>query len=120
MSGNERAGDIDPLYRVNKFAVPDAARQEFLDLVARTFAVVRRQEGYVRDWVLEQNSGPGVFNFVTMIEFASDEVAPRVAAALNELDRNLGLDREAMMTRLGIRTDFGGYKRLETASKDVR
>lgn len=111
MSGNERAAS-QPLYRVNKFAVPREAREEFLDLVAKTFAVVRRQEGYVRDWVLEQNSGPGVFNFVTMIEFATDDVAPKVAAALGELDRELGLDREAMMARLDIRTDFGSYKRL--------
>ncbi len=113
MSANGQAGGTEPLYRVNKFAVPKAARQEFLDLVAKTFAVVRRQDGYVRDWILEQNSGPGVFNFVTMIEFASDDVAPRVAAALRDLDRELGLDREALMARLDIRTDFGSYKALE-------
>ncbi|WP_085024852.1 antibiotic biosynthesis monooxygenase family protein [Ensifer aridi] len=115
MSGNELAVSR-PLYRVNKFAVPDEAREKFLELVAKTFAVIRRQDGYVRDWVLEQNSGPGIFNFVTMIEFASDEVAPRIAAALGELDRELGLDRDALMAELNIRTDFGSYKRLEPLS----
>lgn len=112
MSGIDRAR-TEPLYRVNKFAVPKESRSEFLDLVAKTFAVVRRQEGYVRDWVLEQNTGPGIYNFVTMIEFTSEEVAPRVVAALAELDRQLGLDRETLMAQLDIRTDFGSYKRLE-------
>ncbi|MCG5478557.1 antibiotic biosynthesis monooxygenase family protein [Sinorhizobium alkalisoli] len=113
MSEIERAAS-QPLYRVNKFAVPPEARDEFLDLVAKTFAVVRSQEGYVREWILEQNAGPGVFNFVTMIEFASEEVAPRIVSALAALDRELRLDREAMMGRLNIRTDFGSYKRLES------
>lgn len=112
MSGIEQAAS-QPLYRVNKFAVPPEARDEFLDLVAKTFAVIRSQEGHVRDWILEQNSGPGVFNFVTMIEFASEEVAPGVVA-LAALDRELRLDREAMMGRLNIRTDFGSYKRLDS------
>lgn len=113
MSGIEQSAS-QPLYRVNKFAVPPEARDEFLDLVAKTFAVIRSQKGHVRDWILEQNSGPGVFNFVTMIEFASEEVAPRVVAALAALDRELRLDREAMMGRLNIRTDFGSYKRLDS------
>lgn len=45
-----------------------------------------------------------------MIEFANADVAPKVAAALVEFDRQLGLDREALMKMLGIRTDFASYR----------
>lgn len=110
MSNASETAVVAPLYRINKYTVPVEARQQFVELVDKTLAVIRKQDGYVKDLFLEQHAGPGQFDFITMIEFASADVAPKVAAALGEFDRNLGLDREALMKTLGIRTDFASYR----------
>ncbi|MCK3779847.1 antibiotic biosynthesis monooxygenase [Ensifer sesbaniae] len=110
MSTASETAVVAPLYRINKYTVPVEARQQFVELVDKTLAVIRKQDGYVKDLFLEQHAGPGQFDFITMIEFASADVAPKVAAALGEFDRSLGLDREALMKTLGIRTDFASYR----------
>ncbi|HEV7318528.1 MAG TPA: antibiotic biosynthesis monooxygenase [Ensifer sp.] len=110
MSSQSKPAVVAPLYRINKYTVPLEARQQFVELVDKTLAVIRKQDGYVKDLFLEQHAGPGQFDFITMIEFASADVAPKVAAALVDYDRQLGLDREALMKTLGIRTDFASYR----------
>ncbi|WVT73418.1 hypothetical protein QM996_18380 [Sinorhizobium chiapasense] len=53
---------IAPLYRINKYTVPVEARQQFVELVDKTLAVIRKQDGYVKDLFLEQHAGPGQFD----------------------------------------------------------
>jgi heme-degrading monooxygenase HmoA len=55
-------------YRIDKFAVPEAAREEFLMNVLKTHEVLQAQEGFISHQVLEQVSGPGEFNFVTIAQ----------------------------------------------------
>ncbi|OCO98664.1 MULTISPECIES: hypothetical protein [unclassified Ensifer] len=110
MSSLSTTAVVAPLYRINKYTVPVEARQQFVELVDKTLAVIRKQDGYVKDLFLEQHAGPGQFDFITMIEFTNADVAPKVAAALIEFDRELGLDRAALMNTLGIRTDFASYR----------
>jgi heme-degrading monooxygenase HmoA len=62
-----------PFYRVDKFAVPAEGRAEFLERVASTHALLRTQKGFVRDLILEQQSGPGALNFVTLVEWTGPE-----------------------------------------------
>lgn len=116
MSSHAKADVVTPLYRINKFVVPTAARAQFVELVEKTLEVIRSQDGYVKDLFLEQQAGPGKFNFVTMIEFASEAFAPKVAAAIGEFDRSLNLDRAALMEKLGVQTDSASYKSFEAAS----
>ncbi|MEI3854178.1 MULTISPECIES: hypothetical protein [Ensifer] len=115
MSSNAKANVVAPLYRINKFAVPTAARAQFVELVEKTLAVIRSQDGYVKDLFLEQHAGPGKFNFCTVIEFESEAFAPKVAAAIGEFDRGLGIDREALMEKLGVQTDSASYKSFQAA-----
>lgn len=115
MSSISKAGIAAPLYRINKFAVPTAARAEFVELVEKTLAMIRSQDGYVKDLFLEQYAGPGRFNFCTMIEFESETYAPKVAAAIAEFDKSLDLDRAALMEKLGVETDSASYKSFEAA-----
>ena len=61
------------VYRVDKFVVPAAAREEFLRRVEETHQLLRRQPGFIRDAILEQVSGPGRFNIVTIAEWESQE-----------------------------------------------
>jgi antibiotic biosynthesis monooxygenase (ABM) superfamily enzyme len=102
-----------PLCRINKFAVPAESRAAFLDLMAKTHAVLRQQEGVVADRILEQQSGPGVFNFVALIEFAGPEVIDSIVAAVAAFDRQAGIDRQQAMLALNVKTDMGLYHNLE-------
>jgi heme-degrading monooxygenase HmoA len=70
------------IYRVDKFVVPTSAREEFLDRVRRTHALLKAQPGFVQDSVLEQFSGPGEFNVVTTVEWASQEAFESASAVV--------------------------------------
>ena len=79
---NQRDGSV---FRVDKFVVPAAAREEIIGKVKATHELLRRQDGFVQDFLLEQFSGPGEFNLVTIVEWESqaavDKVVPIVKAA---------------------------------------
>jgi hypothetical protein len=102
-----------PLYRINKFSVPVESRDAFLDLMARTHAILRRQDGVVADRILEQQSGPGVFNFVAMIEFAGPQVIDGIVSAVAAYDREAGIDRQQITASLGIKADMGLYRSID-------
>jgi hypothetical protein len=101
------------MIRVNKFAVPEQVRDDFCRILLDTHAAVRRQEGFVRDYILERPAGPGELSIVTVIEFTSPDVIDGVAAALADFDRSRGVGRQEMMARLGVSAEMGLYQRLE-------
>ncbi len=101
-----------PFYRIDKFIVPEAARQAFIDAVSSTDAFMRDQPGFVRHDVLEQIGGPGEFNFVTIAEWESDAVIPAVTAAIARLQAERGFDRNAFLATHGIKADIANYRVL--------
>ena len=56
MSKTDHAHIESAVYRVDKFVVPAAARQEFLERVTQTHQILRGQAGLIRDLILEQSS----------------------------------------------------------------
>ena len=101
------------MIRVNKFAVPEQSRDEFCRILIDTHSVVRRQTGFVRDYILERPAGAGELSIVTVIEFTSPDVIDGVAAALADFDRQRGIGRQEQMARLGVSAEMGLYSRLE-------
>ena len=103
------------MLRVDKFVVPAPAREEFLDKVHATHAVFWTQPGFVRDAILEQSSGPGEFNFVTIVEWENGGAIDGAREAVAALHQKMNFDAHAMINRLGIRADIANYKRVEQA-----
>jgi heme-degrading monooxygenase HmoA len=103
----------EAIYRVDKFVVPSGAREEFLEKVRRTHALLQAQPGFLQDFVLEQSSGPGEFNFVTMVEWASQEAVENARAAVVKLHREMNFTPQEVFARLDIKADLANYKRLE-------
>lgn len=100
------------IFRVDKFIVPAAARDAFVERLKTIQALLDGLEGCLQNLVLEQVSGPGTFNFVTIVEWASQEAmenARRIAAA--EYART-NFDPQAFMQQLGIAADMGNYSSL--------
>jgi heme-degrading monooxygenase HmoA len=102
----------DKIYRVDKFAVPSGAREQFIDRVRRTHSLLQAQPGFLQDFFLEQSSGPGEFNFVTIVEWASQEAVENARAAVLALHKEMNFNPQEMLGRLGIRADIANYKRL--------
>ena len=103
------------IFRVDKFVVPAQAREEFLNKVHATHDVLRKQPGFVRDAILEQTSGPGQFNFVTIVEWENNDAIEGARQAVLALHRQMNFDPQELISRLGIRVDIANYQRVERA-----
>jgi len=104
------------IYRVDKFAVPHAARGEFLAAVRTTHDFLRTQPGFIRDVVLAQTSGPGDFNFVSIVEWESADSVEKARAAVLAMQRKANFDPQELRARLGIRADVGEYRAIDSSS----
>lgn len=100
------------LYRVDKFVVPAAARDAFLERVMATHAVLRAQAGFMRDLVLEQRGGPGEFNLVTLVEWENAGVVAAASDAVARAHAEAGFDRQTFLAQHGIRADIANYGAL--------
>jgi heme-degrading monooxygenase HmoA len=101
------------IYRVDKFAVPPEAREEFLGRVRTTHEFLRTLPGFIRGYVLEQSSGPGEFNIVTFVEWQSQQAVDNAVSAVAALHRRMNFNPRENVARLGIKADLGFYKEIE-------
>jgi len=101
------------VFRVDKFVVPEAARQEFLGRVRTTHRILREQPGFVADVVLEQSSGPGKFNFVTEVEWESQSAVDAAKTVVAAAQAQRGFSPQETLARLGIEADLAYYKAVE-------
>lgn len=101
------------VYRVDKFIVPEAARDEFLKRVHDTHNILRQQPGFVRDLLLDQIAGPGSFNLVTVAEWESQESVDAAGAVVAAFHAEHGFNPHKTMARLGIAADIGNYKQVD-------
>src|SRR3546814_16401918 len=89
------------VYRVDKFYVPDDAREEFLQKVRETHTLLAKLPGFIQDFVLEQAFGPSEYNLVTIAQWET----PAVAAAHSEvvvLHNRRGYTPQALLERSRI------------------
>ncbi|ALT00396.1 antibiotic biosynthesis monooxygenase [Lacimicrobium alkaliphilum] len=101
------------LYRVDKFSVPQAAREEFLQRICDTHQVLRRQPGFIRDVLLEQVEGPGRFNIVTIAEWESQEAIDAARTVVMEAHAKSGFSPQETMARLGVEADIANYRPVD-------
>jgi heme-degrading monooxygenase HmoA len=90
---------------------PAALGKNFLQSAADSLAP-EGAPGFLQDFVLEQSSGPGEFNFVTIVEWESQEAVENARAAVAKLHREMNFNAQEMFVRLSIETDLAYYKRL--------
>ncbi|AZO15818.1 MULTISPECIES: antibiotic biosynthesis monooxygenase [unclassified Mesorhizobium] len=110
MSTNDhRTGSV---FRVDKFVVPAEARDEILSRVFMTHELLRRQEGFVQDFLLEQFSGPGEFNIVTMVEWESQAAIDKVVPIVKAAHERIAFSAQETIARLGVKADIANYQRM--------
>lgn len=97
------------VFRVDKFIVPDETRDEFVNSLRRTHELLAEQPGFVRDFLLEQSSGPGEFNFVTMVEWESSDAINDARAAVEDMHERWDFDPKALFSSRDITADIATY-----------
>ncbi|NJC69241.1 antibiotic biosynthesis monooxygenase [Planosporangium thailandense] len=100
---------MSAVYRVDKFAVPEPAREEFWRHVRRIHGILRAQPGFLDDTLLEQHSGPGRFNAVTIVRWSSVDDLPGARTAVEASHRAAGFEPAAFFERAGIEADVANY-----------
>lgn len=100
------------LYRIDKFRVPPPARGEFLEFVQDIQRFLRSLSGFVREVIFEQASGPGTFNFVTLVEWESAAAVEAAKKAVEARFKENGFNPQEFRARLEIEADVAIY--LET------
>jgi hypothetical protein len=101
------------IYRVDRFVVPDQAREEFMSKVQSTHKLLRTLPGFLQDFVLEQSAGPAEFNFVTVVEWASQESVEKAKVVVRAMHQEMNFNPQEMFARLGIKADIGSYRQVD-------
>lgn len=113
MSHTQPGKRLGHIYRVDKFVVPSQARDEFLEKVRKTHQLLRTLPGFVQDLLLEQSSGPGEFNFVTIVEWDSSTSIENAKAAVMAMHKETNFAPQEMFARLGISADRANYRGID-------
>lgn len=97
-------------FRVARFVVPTAGRDEFVARLQRTHDLIAEQPGVVQDFLLEQSGGPGEFNVVTIVEWENEKAIEAARGAVEQAHADRGFDPEALFERLDVTPDFATYE----------
>ena len=107
-------------FRVDRFTVPEAARDEFLAQVADTHHILRTLPGFVRDAILEKPGGPGGWLYPhhrRMGQHGSHRERPQGHSGP---PRRIRLRAQEFMAKLGVTPELASYRRLDISSIDGR
>ena len=102
----------DETFRVDRFTVPEAAREEFLAQIADTHRILRTLPGFVRDAILEKPGGPGELVIVTIAEWDSTDAIENARMVMQDRREETGFEPREFMARLGITPELASYRRL--------
>lgn len=102
----------DSLFKIDKFRVPHASRAVFLELVGATHRQLGTLEGCLQNHVLEQVSGPGHFNFVTVVEWKDAAIFQAARLKMQDAQKASGFDRATFIRDNGIEVDMAEYASL--------
>lgn len=104
--------DLNSIYRVDKFIVPENSRDEFLSRIVDTHKILRVQPGFIQDSILEQTDGPGRYNIVTVAEWESQEAIDYAKKIVQVEHAKSGFSPQETMERLGVQADIANYTRV--------
>lgn len=101
------------VYRVDRFTVPAAARGEFLAGFERAHALLRAEEGFIQEFMLQREDGP-VWHFVTLVEWANQDASDKAGISIRGMHAQIGFDPATFWKAAGIAAEI----RFFTALKD--
>ncbi|GGE20636.1 hypothetical protein GCM10011360_06630 [Primorskyibacter flagellatus] len=97
------------IFRIDRFTLPAASRDEFLDRVAKTHSILRTCKGFVLDRIVEQRLADGSLALLTVAEWDGQPAFDAARETVKQAHAAEGFDRAETMQRLGIAADLGTY-----------
>jgi hypothetical protein len=105
------------VFRIDKFVVPPAAMSAFMARVFRIQRLLGALPGCKQNLVLTQTGGPGEFNVVTLVEWASAQAMSDAKSSIDAQYAGEGFDPASFMTSLGVRGDLALYTVTDSTGK---
>ncbi|WP_417412096.1 antibiotic biosynthesis monooxygenase family protein [Hoeflea sp.] len=99
-----------PVFRIDCFTVPEPARSEFLERVAATHQVLRQQDGFVFDRIVERPLGDGTNRMITIVEWADAGAIPGAVRAVRQAHAGDGFSAADFIAANGIVADIATYR----------
>ena len=97
---------------IDKFLVPPAAKEEFLERMSINRKFLRQLPGFIEDAAYEYTDGNGNLVCVTIARWKNKEAVAKAKEAVQAEYKREGFDMAGMMKRLGIVIDRGIYIEL--------
>lgn len=100
------------IYRLDRFVVPNTAREEFLARVKATHQILNEQPGFIQDFLLEQPVDENTFALATLVEWENASFIENARAVVKEMHQKTGFNAQETIARLGIKAELGTYQRI--------
>lgn len=111
MNNNLKNGNY--IYRVDKFKVPAAAREEFLARVQTSNEILRAIPGFVEDCFFEQLGASRDSKIITIAIWENEQAFSSAKSIVHEHYKKIGFNPSEIIKRLGIEADMDAYTKLE-------
>src|SRR5215470_15702401 len=111
MNSNLKNGN--QIFRIDRFKVPAASREEFLYRIRTSNEVLRSLPGFVEDSFFEQRDASGSSKIVTIAIWENQQVFAAAKAAVQERYKKMGFNPAEIIQRLGIEAEMDAYTKLE-------
>lgn len=103
-------GNPDNIIFIDKFTVPAAAVNEFLERVKMNRDLIKTLPGFIKDAAYSYTDTDGKLVFVTTAVWANKAVFEQARETVQAAYKKEGFDMPQMLKRLGITIDRGVYK----------
>jgi len=101
------------VFRVDKFKVPAASREEFLARVHTSNEILRAIPGFVEDYFFEQLGASGDTKIVTIAVWENEQAFSSAKSRVQEQYKKIGFSPAEIIQRLGIEADMDAYTKFE-------
>jgi heme-degrading monooxygenase HmoA len=95
---------------IDKFIVPDKAKEEFLDRLNISLELLSTIPGLIETTAYEQTGGGGEFNYVTTAVWENKEALENARNTVKAEYEKEGFNPQEMFERLNIEVDRAVYK----------
>ena len=98
---------------IDKFLVPQKAKQEFLERMNINRSFIKTLNGFVEDAAYERTDEDGNLICVTIAVWENEDVLKKAKDAVQELYKKQRFNMPEMLERLHITVDRGIYTKME-------
>ena len=100
------------IFRVDRFRVPAASREEFLTRVRTSNEVLRAMPGFVDDCFLEQRDSAENSKIITIAIWENEQAFASAKTTVQQHYKKIGFNPAEIIARLGIEAEMDAYSKL--------